>query len=162
MIFGYKCFDKGLINRYGFKYEVGKSYHNNNTLKFGNNGNGFHMCLNLEDTLRYFDAWNKDVDICYVLGYGDYIKYDDEYYGYYDMFVFENIKILKLLSREDIINYALRLNEIRVQRFLSSIKLSENENKLFLEKYNKSSDVKKRILYYQYGKNNIYNHKEKY
>ena len=48
MIKGYKCFNKGLINRYGKKFEVGKIYHQDGDIKFGINGNGFHMCSNLE------------------------------------------------------------------------------------------------------------------
>ena len=43
-IIGYKAFDKGLINRYGTKFEVGKIYIAEGAIKFGNQGNGFHLC----------------------------------------------------------------------------------------------------------------------
>ncbi len=67
---GYKCFNSDLTNRYGSKFEVGKTYHAKGDIKFGNNGNGFHMCKNMEDTLRYFDAFNDNVL--------NYIKYYQE------------------------------------------------------------------------------------
>ena len=79
MFYGYKCFDKELINRYGTIFEVGKLYHSDNEIKFGNDGNGFHVCKRLEDTLRYFDAMNGEVDIAKVKCYGNYQKYEDEY-----------------------------------------------------------------------------------
>lgn len=34
MVGGYKCFDKGLINRYGKKFEIGKIYHVVGIVKF--------------------------------------------------------------------------------------------------------------------------------
>ena len=57
-------FNDDLTNRYGTKFEVGKTYHANGDIKFGNDGNGFHMCKNIEDTLRYFDAFNDNIRIC--------------------------------------------------------------------------------------------------
>lgn len=70
MITGYKCFNKDLINRYGMQFEVGKIYSVNGNISFGNNGNDFHMCVRLEDTLRYFDSFTQEIDICEVIGYG--------------------------------------------------------------------------------------------
>ncbi len=74
MISGYKCFYEGLVNLYGKKFEVGESYSNNGDVTFGNDGHGFHMCKRLEDTLRFFDTFNKEVDICEVVGYGNCVK----------------------------------------------------------------------------------------
>ena len=64
MVLGYKCFNEDLTNRYGFKFEVGNTYKVDGIIKFGIDGNGFHMCERLEDTLRYFDAMNLDVSVC--------------------------------------------------------------------------------------------------
>ena len=77
MIIGYKCFNKGLTNRYGYKFEVGKEYIRTGEIKFGNNGNGFHFCKNIEDTFRYFNAMEEEVEICLVIGHGTYEKYED-------------------------------------------------------------------------------------
>ena len=54
-IIGYKCFDKGLINKYGKKFSVGKIYIMLGTIKFGINGNGFHIFLSFH---------NKCVNLC--------------------------------------------------------------------------------------------------
>lgn len=45
---GYKCFNEYLTNCYGTKFEVQKTYTiDNDFVKFGLNGNGYHMCKNL-------------------------------------------------------------------------------------------------------------------
>lgn len=151
---GYKCFNKNLINRYGKKFEVGKIYISSGVLKFGNNG--FHMCKNIEDTFRYFDAFNNDVDVCLVSGSGKIIEYSDEYYGYYDMYCVEKIKIIDNLSREEIINIGLDLNKERVKRFVSLFRLTNDEIFLFKEKFEKYVEVLDAISYYQEGNTKIY------
>lgn len=151
---GYKCFNKNLINRYGKKFEVGKIYISSGVLKFGNNG--FHMCKNIEDTFRYFDVFNNDVDVCLVSGSGKIIEYSDEYYGYYDMYCVEKIKIIDNLSREEIINIGLDLNKERVKRFVSLFRLTNDEIFLFKEKFEKYVEVLDAISYYQEGNTKIY------
>lgn len=148
-IVGYKCFNKGITNRYQNKLEVGKIYSANGKVSYGNDGHGYHFCKNLEDTLRYFNAMNDDVSICLVKGTGNIIVYEDDYNGYYDMYSSEHIEILKELSRYEIILYGLNLNEFRVCRFIQGIKLSDDEIELFKEKFNKNGNVQKFIEYYQ-------------
>lgn len=154
MIYGYKCFNEGLVDRYGVKFEKEKVYHTNNDIKFNNNG--FHFCTNLEDTLRYFDAMNSTVDIAYVIGYGDTNKYDDEYNGFYDMYATEYLQIVYVLSREDVIKYALKLSPERVKRFISLYRLNSDEIKLFEEKYYNIPSVLDAISYYQLGDTKVY------
>ena len=48
---GYKAFNKGLTNRYGRKFEIGKQYSLDGKISFGNDGNGFHFCKNIEEVL---------------------------------------------------------------------------------------------------------------
>jgi len=153
---GYKCFNENLTNRYNTKFEIGKIYHVNGNIKFGNNGNGFHICKNLEDTLRYFNSFDYNISICLVYAFGKYDKYNDEYYGFYDMYAYEYLTILKKLNREEIINYALNLNEIRIQRFLSLYKLSNEEIKLFKNKFNNFESIIKCISYYQENNKDVY------
>ena len=157
MIEGYKCFDKDLINRYGSKFEIGKIYHAEDEIKY--HCNGFHMCANLEDTLRYFDAINNPVNIAKVIGYGNINEYDDEYNGFYNMYAVEYLEIISLLSRDEIINYALKLSPERVKRFISLYKLNNDEIELFKEKYNKIPFVMDTIEYYQLGNDKIYQKK---
>lgn len=161
MIIGYKCFDKGLINRYGIKFEVEKTYHINEEIIFGNHGNGFHVCTNLEDTLRYFDAMNDEVDIALVKCYGKMAKGEDDYYGYYDMYAVELMHIEKILTRKEIINYAIKLPEERLKRFISLFKLSKEEIILFKNKYNKKEQVLEYIKYYQENDKEVFQRRKK-
>ena len=158
MIEGYKCFNKGLINRYGDTFEIGKVYHADGIIQYGNNGNGFHFSTNLEDTLRYFDT-TKEFDICEVVGFGNIHQVNDEYNGYFNLYAVENILIKRLLTREEIINYALNLNDLRVCRFLMFFKLTAEEKILFLEKYQCNLMVLDTISYYQDNDKDVYKRK---
>ena len=154
-IIGYKCFNKDLLNRYGKKFRLGKIYITEGSIKFGNSGNGFHLCKNMEDTFRYFDAMNENVDICKVRASGVIVEYSDDYYGYYDMYEGEKLEILHVLSRREIIEYALSLNDERLKRFLSGIKLTDKEIEEILSLHS-TSDVKATIDYYQKKKKDSY------
>lgn len=155
-IYGFKCFNKDMTNRYGRKIEVGKIYSTNGNVKFGNNSHGFHFCKNLEDTFRYFNATEEEVSVCYVRGFGKIDVYDDKYNDYYDMYAAENIEIIKKLSREEIINYELNKYEERVIRFIQTFRLTNDELYLFQEKFSKNDRVMKAIDYYQLGNKDAY------
>ena len=92
-------------NHYGKKFEVGKIYIAPGIIKFGTNGNGFHMCRNMEDTFRYFDTENMTV--CKVIGSGEMDEGFDHYYGFYEMYAVKRLKILKELSRLEIIEQVI-------------------------------------------------------
>ena len=146
-MFGYKSFNADMTNRYGMKFEVGKIYMACGPIKFGNNGNGFHMCKNMEDTFRYFDSTN--IAVCEVNGYGKKVKYEDDYYGFYDMYAVEKLEILKLLKRKEILDYMLKLYPERVMRFIQLFKLYDDEIKIFEEKFRNDAKVINTIKYYQ-------------
>ena len=146
-MFGYKSFNADMTNRYGMKFEVGKIYMTCGPIKFGNNGNGFHMCKNMEDTFRYFDSTN--IAVCEVNGYGKKVKYEDDYYGFYDMYAVEKLEILKLLKRKEILDYMLKLYPERVMRFIQLFKLYDDEIKIFEEKFRNDAKVINTIKYYQ-------------
>ena len=147
MVTGYKCFQKGLINQYGKQFEVGKTYHNEEDIKFQKSG--FHMCANLEDTLRYFDTYNEEVDIAKVVGFGNIDEYYDDYNEFYDMYAVEYLKIERVLSREEIIEYGLNLPFLRAKRFLSLYKLTKEELALFRDKFIKERMLQDTMDYYQ-------------
>ncbi len=157
MVEGFKCFDKGLINRYGTKFEIGKEYHVNGDIQFGNKGNGFHMCKYLEDTFRYFDAFEKEVDVCSCIGWGSIHEIEDTYNGYYNMYACEYIKLIKLLKRKEIIEYMLTKGELRLARFISLYKLTQEEIDKIENKYKNNDYILKRISYYQKGNSKVYN-----
>ena len=158
MIIGYKCFKKGLINNYNEKFELGKIYSVTGPIKAGVHGNGYHICTNIEDTFRYIDNKNG-IDVCLVCGFGDKDLLEDEYNGYYDMYAVEKFMILKILSREEIINIWLNLVEYRLLRFIEGYKLLESEKNIFKQKYKNQEWIMNAIAYYQDNDLEIYQRK---
>ena len=154
-IHGFKCFNEGLINRYNRRYELKKTYKVFGEIKFGNDGNGFHFCKNLEDTLRYFDSFNNKVEIAEVIGSGDIQIFNDEYYGYYDMYVSKKIKLIKVLTRKEIFDIIENKPDYAITRFISGYKLTPNELAYFKNKYKDNINVLNAIIYY-YEDNTIY------
>lgn len=156
IIKGYKCFYKGLINLYNRKYEPHKLYISSNNIKYGIDGNGFHMCENIEDTLRFFDN-NKELEICEVIGFGNYEKHEDTYYDYFNMYSVEKLYISKILTRKEIINIALNLSEIRLKRFIAGYKLTNEELILFKNKFYNNKTILNYIEYYQENNKTVFN-----
>jgi len=148
-IHGYKCFNKNLTNRYKVKFKVGKTYTVTGPIKFGNDGNGYHMCERLEDTLRFYDAMNSEVTICEVIGKDETLEYYDEYNGYYDMYSVRTIKIVKKLTREEIINIMLNTYDERLKRFISLYKLNDEELNLLRTIYKDNDQIIRYIEYFQ-------------
>lgn len=149
---GFKAFNNDMTNRYGMKFETGKIYLSKDSIVKFRNG-GFHLCKNFEDTLRYFDAFNEQINICSVLGFGNTDIYNDEYYGYYDMYAVQKLYIIKMLSRDEILQMAKELSEFRLERFVSLYKLSKEEIE-FLKPY--PTTVFDAIEFYQYGNQKVY------
>lgn len=142
---GVKALNHDLTNQYGFIYEIGKKYTLNGSLKWRENG--FHFCLRPEDTLRYVDGFNEDVCFVLVEGEGKLTTYEDEYYGFYDMYASSEIKIISIISREDVFNMIINSkNEFRAKRYASLIKLTSYEKEEILKKYPKLQFT---IDYYQ-------------
>ena len=136
---GYKAFNKDMTNRYGVEFKDGGVYEVLGDARFGNDGNGFHFCKRLEDTLRYFDGMGDEIQIAEVIGSGDICEYCDEYYGYYDMYSATRLEVVNVLSRRDIIKMFIdgQLSN-RIIRFIQGYNLSEKE-------------IIKNIDYYQDG-----------
>ena len=154
MIKGFKCFNKGLITNYHDKLSLNTVYYSKNKIKFGESG--FHLCTNLEDTFRYFNTFSSDVDVSEAIGYGKISQYNDEYNGFYDMYSVEFIKIVRILLREEIIEYAKHLPEYLLLRFISLYKLNNDELKLFKNLYNNNANIIKAIMYYQENIKDVY------
>lgn len=156
MVYGYKAFNLDRTNRYGMTFEDGKTYSISGDISFGNDGNGFHMCTNLEDVFRYFDGMSDDISVARVVGFGNVICYNDEYNGYYDMYSVQNIKIESFLTREEIINTFLDNVPFRVCRFVSLFRLSDDEIKCFRKEYSNETEVMDYLSYYQEGKRDTF------
>lgn len=156
---GYKAFDKDGINRYGQEFLEDTHYHIDGKISFGNNGNGFHFCLRMEDTFRYFDSWSHDIDVAAVYGSGDIVEFNDEYYGYYDMYAASDLYVERFLSREEIIGHFLEANEFAVRRFVSSFRLTEEEIEVFKVTYADNINILNAISYYQEKDLDVYSRK---
>jgi len=158
-VVGYKCFaldaDGNLINRYGSTFCVGNDYHADGDIKFGNYGNGFHMCQNFEDTFRYFDCCEEmygvpyGIILCKVVGSGDIDCYEDDYYGFYNMYAVSDLRILSIVSKKELIQMADNLNDERLKRFINLFGLVPQKYNYFLSKYEGNNLVTKHIKYYK-------------
>lgn len=150
---GYKALNSDFTNRYGLKFEIGKLYKVQNEIKFGTCGNGFHFCENFEDTLRYFDAIDDDIILTKVEATGKIVEYNDEYYGFYNMYCSEKIKVLEIIDRKEIIEMAKNLSSyyglIRFTRFISLYKLTEEEQIYLINNSNDKEKVKCLMKRYQ-------------
>ena len=158
---GYKTFNKDLTNRYGMKWEVGKIYHQKGVPKFGNDGNGFHFCKRLEDTLRYFPAMEEEVLIAKITSLGEEASYQDEYNGYYDMFATTSLRIDHIMTREEVLEEALTMPPHRVVRFIQGYRLEKKEIEKFQATFQKEREVEDAIAYYQEGKKDVYEERAK-
>ncbi len=145
-ITGFKMFYQGLVNQFGQSFKLNQTYKTLKPLKWGHAG--FHMCLKPEDCFRYFDT-TKNTDLAIVKGSGTIITYDDEYNGYYDMYVCEKIKILKVLTRKEILNIGLTLTKDRLKRYITTLKLNNNELAIFKEKFKNDQEILTYLAYYQ-------------
>lgn len=152
---GYKAYNTGLVNRYGQVHEVKKIYTYEGELLWKKAG--FHYCEHLEDTLRYYDAMNGSIDICQVIGFGQLEKFYDSYYDY-EITVSDHLKIVKKLTREEIIAYANSLPAYRLCRFIQGFRLTQEEIDLILSTHNEL-EVYQAIRYYQYGDKKVYERK---
>ncbi len=142
---GYKALSSNLTNRYGFTYEIGKKYVLNGKLKWMKNG--FHFCTRPEDTLRYINGYNDDFSIVLVDGSGELVLYEDDYYGFYDMYASSEMTIIGIVPRNEIfLDIINSKNYFRVKRYASLVRLEEYEKEEILKKYPELEDT---IKYYQ-------------
>lgn len=153
---GYKAFNADLTNRYGVPFAEGGKYSITGPAVFGNQGNGFHFCERLEDTLRYFDAMDGDVKIALVQGGGEMVEANDEYYGYYDMFSATELEVIRILSRTEIVDMFGSTPGFRTVRFIQGFRLTDEEKAWLRFKHIDNTDVLKAIDYYQDGDKEAY------
>ena len=157
---GYKCFNKNLIcNQESFKMEEKKLYKIDEDIKFRHKG--FHFCVRLEDTLRFFGGIDDEKEICKIKAVGDIFWESDEYNGYYDMGVTNAIYIDHILSRDEIMEYVDGLTDHRFIRFIMGYKLTKEELEYFKNKYINNFRVSNYLSYYQEKELDIFYKKRK-
>ena len=144
---GFKSFDKNFKSFNDIIMEPNKIYEIDGEIKY--HKHGYHFASRLEDTLRYVNGLEEEVKLCKIKALGLIDWYDDEYYGYYDLGCTNKIYIDKLLTREEIIDYALNLHEQRLLRFIQGYKLTKEELELFKSIYKRKENVLNFISYFQ-------------
>lgn len=154
LVIGYKGFNSDFTNRYGDKFEVGKVYDAGEEIKWGNQGNGFHLCTHIEDCFRYVDS--ETSIMTEVIGFGNVQKYDDSYYGYFDMYVVQYLKIIRVISRKEIIEIAKTLPDNRLERFIQTYELNDDETDEIMETSYGKTKVLKALQYYHFGDKGVY------
>ena len=147
---GYKCFKKGC------EIKIDKIYHFGDGIKFDNDETGYYACKRLEDALRCQTTIDGEIDVAKVTCWGVNREYQDDIYEFYDSFDYEDMVVNEIMPREDIINYGLGLDEVRVKRFISLFKLTKEEILLFKEKFKNDGSVISTIEYYQEGKGDAF------
>ena len=134
---GYKAFNVDKTNRYGKPFKEGETYRAHGEISFGNDGNGFHMCTSLSDVFRYFEYPLGEACVAEVIGRGKCLEFNDEYYGYYEMYAVEEITITHFMERKEIIARMLKDHDFNNRKFLMTLKLTEHEKKQYLKLYRK-------------------------
>lgn len=158
IIEGYKVLNKNKENSYGVVFEEKKDYYVDTTvrsIKFGNNGYGYHFTKRLEDGLRYFNGLKEDIFIAKVKSLGQTLESSDEYYGYYDLYVTDHIYIDHILTRKEIIDYIINKPFMRIERLIQGYRLTKEEIDRIIE-YNANPHINMAINYYQLGQEDAY------
>ncbi len=160
--FGYKATDGERKNRFGLLIEEGKIYTAVGEIIPGQYSiekmNGYHMSEPLANVFRYFDSETQGIEVAEVRGFGNCVKFDDEDYDYFDMYVCEHLEIIRFMKREEYIEKMLHQSETDIINFFRTFKLNEDEKELFsksLKSY--YSRARSALAYHQYGDKEIYN-----
>ena len=123
----FKAFKGDLQNQSGPPFAAGVVYSKSfDTLKFGEFGHGYHVAKNLVDTFRFFNPCLDNI-YCEVLCSGKFLLQKDYLYQSDDMYVVEKFEIIKILSREDILNYVYQSSVEEFERYLFLFPFTKNE-----------------------------------
>lgn len=163
---GYKLVDEGIVNQYGTKYELNKTYYLNGKVKYSKNG--FHFSTYPENTLRFTSTRRpKDYFIVEVEASGD-IECGDDYqtneaYDYNGMYASSEMRIIREIPRQEIFQIILNSNNsTRVKRYIQLVELTQEEINQIRDKYD-DFYVNAYIGYYQYNdEKSFYKEKEFY
>ncbi len=137
-VIAFKAFFKGLKNNLdGINYEIDKEYITKDPIQYMKGG--FHMCEKPEDCFRFLKPTKAEVELALVKGYGDMYGFDAGFRAYDDtlgyIYVCEKMKILKVYTREEILNMALEMSPLRLEILLALYPITEKEANIIKEKY---------------------------
>lgn len=154
---GYKAFCKDMLAMNNVKFDLNKHMHVDGDIKAGPTcGNGFHFCVNFEDTFRYV-PFESDIILCEVTAYGTISKeYTDEYNGYYGIYSCSDMKIKRIIPRKEIIQMASILPEYRLARFIQTYKLTKDELKIIKKVVVNNINLNNYVEYYQLNNKSVF------
>ena len=154
---GYKAFEHDFCNEHGVKFDVGQNYHIDGPVKSGISGCGFHISVCPEFTFRFVNSDPEPI-LCEVIGYGKISdEGGDEYFGEYDIYACSDIYIKRIVPRVEIIEMAKGLCEYKLERFLSTYKITDEEAEIIEGTFKRYDFMKKKhIDYYHYGQKDVY------
>ena len=120
---GYKCFYKGLESKHWGKLELRHSYHFDSPVLQGEDERGFHFCERLEDALQHFSTWAFDVEIAEVIAIGKISRSSKAVFEY----IASDIVISKVLSKDEVMNIAKKMEPVRFAKFITCYPLSDED-----------------------------------
>ena len=96
---------------------------------------------------------DEEVDLTEVEGSGELQLYEDDYYGYYDMYASSEIEIKRIVPREEYMSIILGShNPDRVKRLITTMKLNDDEIEAIKKQY---KELDFYIDYYQINKKEL-------
>lgn len=148
---GYKVLDKGLINQYGFKYELNKVYELHGELDY--KSNGFCFCSKPEDTIMFAGDKNN-FDLTEVDALGNIVSGDDyfenRFYGLKGLYATDKIIIKRLVPREELVAMVIASKDFdRMVTLNMYLKFTEPEIERILSTF--GEEFEPYIAFYQYG-----------
>ena len=124
------------------EYKIGEIYQTTDNLQYMKRG--FHMCEKPEDCFRFLRPLVTDVDLTLVRGFGKMYGFDAGYRAYDDtigyIYITEKMEILKVFTRNEIIDMAVEMPPIRLDTFLYLYPLTIEEAE-YLKKHYKYADL---------------------
>lgn len=126
IVHGYKSFNIGGTNVAGLVMPVGKYHYDKDIIP---TSQGFHFSAGLEDTLIFTDT--DEPLIAEVIGSNNVIEIKNIYPNSGIAYVTSDIEIVRYLTRDEILNYAFKLDDKRLINFLDRYNLSKDELDIF-------------------------------
>lgn len=153
---GYMALKVDGTDKYGDKFELGKSYHVDGPIRarFGSKSDGFRFCTNVAETFRFIDS--EDVKVAVVEATGQFDSSLDEYNDY-EIYACSDLSLIKYLTREEIINLTLLEGRRSIEKLVKTYKVNEEERDILLNHVRGDNQMIGYILYYCFGKEDIYN-----
>lgn len=148
---GYKAFDNDFTAMNNVKFSVGMHRHVDGEISSGpSKGWGFHLCKNFEDTFRFV---GDNPILCEVIGFGTIgSEHIDEYNDYDGIYACSDIFIKRIIPREEIIEMATKLYDYKLQRLITTYKMTDEEIETIEKSLTKQDQkTKKFIDYYHRG-----------